>query len=116
MNRAPMKSIKLLNRHAFRRRVLRTGMILATVRLGVIWLWVLLDRTGHGDLGFVPLFILCALIFFPEGLLLDYWIRTPTALSGLVILTSFFVAAGWALITRSDMLIKSDDAGVTAPP
>jgi hypothetical protein len=112
-----MKWIKLLNWHAFRRRVLRTGMILSAVRLGVIWLWVLLDRTGHGDLGFVPLFILCALIFFPEGLLLDYWIRTPTALSGLVILTSFLVAAGWAFISRSDMLIKSDDdAGVTAPP
>lgn len=90
-------------------------MILVAVRLAVIWLWVLLDRTGHADLGFLPLFLICALAFFPEGLLLEHWIRTPTALSGLVTLTSFLVAAGWILITKSDTLIEPNEAGVATP-
>lgn len=101
-----------MNWPAFRRRVLRIGIILVAVRLGVIWLWVLLDRAGHADLGFLPLFLICAVAFFPEGLLLDHWIGTPTALSGLVALTSFLVAAGWMLVTKSDTLTEPNEAGV----
>jgi hypothetical protein len=90
-------------------------MILVAVRLGVIWLWVLLDRTGHGELGFLPLFLLCAVAFFPEGLLFDQWIKTPAALSGLVILTSFLLAVGWTLITRLGTPVEPDKAGVFSP-
>ena len=105
----------MLNWRAFRRRVLRTGVILVAVRIGVIWLWVLLDRTGHADLGFLPLYLLCAVAFFPEGLFFDRWIKSPTALSGLVILTSFLLAVGWALITRSNTLIEPSESGVATP-
>jgi hypothetical protein len=89
-----------VNKHLFCQRVSHTGLILVAVRLTVFWLLVLFDRTDHPGLSFLPLLLIIALIFFPDCLLLEVWVKNPAAVSAVVILTSFLFAVVWILITN----------------
>jgi hypothetical protein len=88
-----------VNKHLFCHRVSHTGLILVVVRLTVFWLLVLFDRMDHPGLGFLPVLLIIAIIFFPDCFVLEVWVKSPTAVSAVVILTSFLVAAIWAVIT-----------------
>ena len=92
---------------SFIRRAVQAGLILLTVRLSVIWSIVILERIIHPGYGFLALFIPIALVFFPEGLLLDGWIKSPIALSGIVVLTSFPVAAFWLHISTPPQSVSN---------
>jgi hypothetical protein len=98
--------------HSFSRRVIRTGMILAAIRLGIYGLLVVLDRSFHPGVGFLPLLLIVGIIFFPDCMVLEGWLKTPVAFSGLMTLTSFLVAAIWILITGSARYPRMDSPTV----
>ena len=84
----------------FCRHLLRRGLTLSAIRLSVYWGLILLDRSLHLGLGFLPLIILLSFAFFPEGFLLNGRIAVPLipiTLSAIILVTSFLGVALWTL-------------------